>query len=273
MDRSLVLVAAGAALCGAGAALLYRRSSTTSAPNPSKNLVFHGLGPEGRDTIKLEYFDIFGVGEKVRLALALNGAKWEDVRLTRNQWKERKPTARYGQLPMMTLCDGREIYQSDAMLRYAGAMGNGSLYPTDPEKRLEIDEAIGLLSDLTRSWRPCLAVGFTPQNFGHPDDLTDESKSAILKKMRETWIAIELPKYMGYVQGLIERSGGPFLCGSNLCIADLQAAHQIKYFTLGYADHVSKDCLNQFPVIESYITAVLEEPTVAAYYSGLKKKV
>lgn len=261
--RDISLVAAGAALCGVGAALLYR-SSTASAPNPRKNGIV-------RDTIKFEYFGIFGVGEKVRLALAINGTKWEDVRLTREQWKERKATARYGQLPMMTLCDGREIYQSDAMLRYAGAMGNGSLYPADPEYRLKIDEALGLLSDLTRSWRPCLAVGFNPQNFGHPDDLTDESKGAMLKKMRETWVDSELPKYMGYVKAMLERNGGTFLCGKNLSIADLQAAHQINYFTLGYADHVSKDCLDVFPVIQSYIKAVLDEPRVAAYYSELKK--
>ena len=251
--RDALLLSAGAA---AGGVLAYCLLGGSARPR----------APRGRT--KLEYFDIKGVGEKVRLAFALNGIEFDDVRVGRKAWPDRKASARYGQLPIMTLPDGTEVYQSDAMLRYVGAMGDGSLYPQDAERRLEIDSALGVLGDLSRSWRPCLSVGFSPQNHGHAADLDPDAKKAILKRIREAWLAKELPKYMGFLSDLIERSGGPFLCGSVLTIADLQALSQLGYYSRGVADFVPRTALDAYPKIKSYIASVKAEPRVARYYAS-----
>ena len=251
--RDALLLSAGAA---AGGFLAYYFLQDAGRPQT----------PRGR--IKFEYFDIEGKGEKVRLALALNEVEFDDVRISRKEWPSRKAEARYGQAPIMTFPDGKEVYQSDAMLRYVGAMGNGSLYPLDAERRLEIDEVLGVLGDLSRSWRPCLSVGFTPTAHGHAADLDVDTKKAILKTIREAWVAKELPKYMQYVSNLIETSGGPFLCGSVLTIADLQALSQLGYYTRGVADFVPSTTLDAYPKIKSYIASVKAEPRVAQYYAS-----
>ena len=150
--------------------------------------------------------------------------------------------------------------------------GDGSLYPAhDAERRLEIDCALGLLADLARSWRPNLSVGFAPSKHGHPADLDGDAKKAVLKAIREAWVASELPKYMHFVADLIDASGGPFLCGASLTIADLQAASQIGYFSRGVADFVPASSLDAFPKIQAYLASVQAEPRVAKYYASLEQ--
>ena len=262
-DASLFL--GGAAACGLGM-LLY--SKLTSSNTPKK--------------IKFEYFNIFGAGEKVRLAMALSDVSWDDVRITGDEWRgkdgkpSRKSAARYGQLPIMTLKFAgsikTEIYQSDAMLRFVGSLDTTSkLYPADSMVRLKIDEALGLIADLDRSWRPCLALGFNPQKYGHPDDLDASGKSMLLEKIRTMWMKEEMPKYMKYFEDFIARNGGKFMCGNELSIADLQAVHKLNYYRLGFADHVPKTSMDQYPKMLQYINDVMNEPRVKQYYESKKE--
>jgi hypothetical protein len=66
---------------------------------------------------------------QVRLALVLAGVDFEDERIDPKTWQELKPKTKFGQLPLLTIDGGAQIAQSDAMLRYAGRLGDGSLYP------------------------------------------------------------------------------------------------------------------------------------------------
>ena len=136
--------------------------------------------------VKLTYFDIEGVGEKVRLALTMGGIPFEDVRVKFEEWGAMKPTTPYGQLPLMSVDDGPPMAQSDAMLRYAGTLATQRgvpLYP--PEKMLEIEEGLGLVADMLRDQRIALYIGINPSAFGYDDDFkgSDEHK-ALVKKLR-----------------------------------------------------------------------------------------
>ena len=52
---------------------------------------------------KLYYFDApVSRGEECRLAFALAGLDFEDVRLTRDQWLAMKPTTPFGSVPEIT---------------------------------------------------------------------------------------------------------------------------------------------------------------------------
>jgi glutathione S-transferase len=220
--------------------------------------------------IKFEYFGIAGAGEKVRLALACTGTPFEDVRIAFPQWGGpggRKETAKYGQLPIMTLTDGQEIYQSDAMLRYAGALGDGNLYPSEPMQRLKIDEALGLCGDLARDWTPALYMGMRPEAFGYTD-LTPEAKDELVKSMRTKFLEEKLPKFAQWITDMVKSSGGPFLCGSALSIADLDLLPRIQYYSKGVADHVPKDSLDAYPELQAWVKAVEEEPRIKAYYES-----
>jgi len=223
-------------------------------------------------SVKFEYFPIAGAGEKVRLALSLAGIPFDDIRLRGEAWAERKKTAKYGQLPIMTLPDGKEIYQSEAMLRWAGAQGDGTLYPTDDlETRLKIDEIIGVLGDLHREWSPSIYISMKPQRYGHADDIDADAKAGLTQKLREGFLANELPRFMGYFANFIEESGGKFLAGATITIADCAALHSLSYYGKGIADHVPTDTLDAYPAIKEYIARVMADPKIAAYYASLQK--
>lgn len=217
--------------------------------------------------VKLEYFDIAGAAEKVRLALVVSGVSFDDVRISFPDWPARKSTAKYGQLPIMTLPDGKEIYQSDAMLHWAACQGDGSLYPQDINARLLIDEVMGVLGDLQNEWRPAMYAGMRPEKFGY-DDIDPETKTALTKKLRERFLVESLPRFMGYLQSFIEEGGNSFLCGATLTIADLTALPLISYYSKGIADFVPTDTLNAYPVIEAWIARVLAYPPIAEYYAS-----
>ncbi|XP_066289584.1 glutathione S-transferase 1-like isoform X2 [Branchiostoma lanceolatum] len=65
---------------------------------------------------KLIYFEARGRAEPARLLFAAGGLQYDDVRLTREQWKELKPKTPMGQLPILEV-DGTEICQSKAIAR------------------------------------------------------------------------------------------------------------------------------------------------------------
>ena len=50
--------------------------------------------------------------------------------------------------------------------------------------------------------------------------------------MREKFLANDLPRFMNYFSGALEKSGGDFFTGEDVTIADLQILAQLKYFTL-----------------------------------------
>jgi len=88
-----------------------------------------------------------------------------------------------------------------------------------------------------------------------------------VKTLRENFMQDALGKYMGFVTDMIKANGGKFVAGE-LSIADLDLFVSITYYTKGIADHVPKDCLDQFPEILAWIEAVKTEPRVAAYYAS-----
>lgn len=253
-ERNLGLAAAAVAGGIGVAALLTLSNRRKRSPAPTD--------------VKLEYFGIHGAGEKVRLALALTGTPFDDERISFDAWGKRKTTAKYGQLPILTV-DGTEMYQSDAMLRYVGAhCGDGALYPlSDPAMLFKIDEALGLCDDFARAWQPCVYISMRPTVYGYPADWAADEKSATIKAMRESFVADSLPRLLGYLAGMIEAHGGAFLCGPSPTIADLRLLPQLRYFQLGKADHIDKAVLDAYPPIAAWVERVMALPAVRAWYA------
>jgi len=227
----------------------------------------HDLLTSGDGKLSLHYFSIEGVAEQVRIALSVASIPFEDVQVPFSEWQTKKPTTKYGQLPEMILPNGQLITESTAMLRLAGeADPEGKLYPAaDVGKRLQIEGALGLTADLARAWSPCLYIGMRPERFGYPGADWAE-KDATVKKLRETFLANELPRYMGYYTNLIKEAGGnAFLLGEDLTIADIAAYQGITYYSRGIADYVPADCLEPYPEVLGFLKRVAEHPKVAAY--------
>lgn len=218
-------------------------------------------------SIKLTYFDIEGKAEPVRLALVLSGTEFEDERVQFSDWPAMKPTTPYGKLPVMTIDGGPAKTQSEAMLRYVGATFSSTLYP--PASLYEIEEAIGLIKDLQDSWGPCLYIGMRPQAFGYPSDFskTEEGKN-LVKRMRETWVANELPAFCKWLEEMMEKNGGVWLASKESpTIADCMAVPTLRAFSRGHIDYVPKDVLHEFPKICAYIERFCALDEIKGRYS------
>jgi len=171
------------------------------------------------------------------------------VRLGFADFKQAKSEGKYATgLPLMELPSGASVTQSIAMVRYAGKLG--SLYPTDPEQALVVDEVMDVAHD---------ALGKCPQD---PDDNVKKTK-------REEYAAGKLKDFMNLLSERLSRSGGPFYGGDKLTVGDLV----VTYFLVGMIssgdfDHVDKSYVDTWPNLVALEKAVTEHAVVAAWYAS-----
>jgi len=130
-----------------------------------------------------------------------------------------------------------------------------------------VDEAIGLASDMDKAWTNPLYIGMRPQFCGYPEDYqkTEEGK-ALLMRMRQKFLAEELPKFMQFYADFMGEN--VFFCGSKITIADCIIYPQLMKYKAGYIDHVPADCLDKFPKITAYLARVGNVPAIKAWYSS-----
>ena len=219
--------------------------------------------------IILKYFPIMGAAERVRLALWLGDIEFEDVRVPPEDWAKLKSQTPFGQLPVMSIKEGPYIAQSNAMLQYIGTLAP-QLNPA--EQFLKVQEAIGLVDDFERAFRPCIGIALEPEKLGYgitpaTSLLVKDSPelSETIKALRKAFLLSELPKYCDFFSGMIENSGGPFLCGPEPTLADCCLAPALERYTLGYIDHIPKEALDTHPSIKLYLEAFKALPQVLAY--------
>jgi glutathione S-transferase len=219
--------------------------------------------------IVLKYFPIMGAAERVRLALWLGEIEFEDVRIPPVDWPELKGQTPFGQLPIMSIEGGAYIAQSNAMLQYIGTLAP-KLCPAD--QFLKVQEAIGLVDDFERAFRPCVGLALEPEKYGYgitPATVSFTKGSSELletiKALRETFLVNEMPKYCGFFSDLIESSGGPFLCGAEPTLADCCLAPVLERYTLGYIDHVPMESLDAYSTMKLYLEFFKALPQVVAY--------
>lgn len=220
-------------------------------------------------SLKLSYFNIQGAAEKVRLAFVLGRIPFEDHRVPFPEWTALKPQTPYGQLPLLSIDGGEPMAQSDAMLRFAGTLATAAqgvpLYRADD--MLAIEEALGLVSDLQRDWRPPVGIALDPSPYGYtdPEFKGSAEHSAVIKKVREDFMAGAFPKYMGFLTTKLDRGGGGgFLIGGPTpTIADCALVPVLNRFTSGGVDHVPVDCLEPFPSV------VVNSPASSMHFDPL----
>lgn len=229
----------------------------------------HDLLTSGANPLKLEYFDIEGVAEQVRIALSVANVPFEDVRIKFPDWATLKPTKKHLQLPEMILPDGTVVTDSMCMLRLAGeADKEGKLYPADITKRMKIEQVLGLVGDMSRAWSPGLYIGMRPQKFGYApkEEWKEEEFNALVKKVRGAFLSEELPNYAKFFTEYLSEAGGDkFLTGEDMTVADIAAYQGFHYYRRGLADHVPQNCLDGYPEILGWMGRVESHPGVAAY--------
>lgn len=220
-------------------------------------------------TVKLSYFDVTGLGERIRLACILNGVDFEDNRVQREDWVKMKDSTKYGQMPLLELEDGTTIAQSDAILRYVGSLGSGKLYPQDPRAQAKVNEALGVSTDLFHSVMPKFRIAMEPTKYGHSEDFAEtEEGKAKLQAVKENWVAEELPKFAKFFTNLLKENGGEYLASTDYpTIADCSAVSFLNEFGKGFVQFVPADWIEEYPELKAYIDRFMALPEVAEWYS------
>lgn len=200
--------------------------------------------------LKLTYFNFPGRAWVTRVCLKMGGIAFNDETISFEEFGIARgpngysPAIPLGQLPILTLPNGKIITQSGAIARYAAKLAN--LYPTDPEDALVIEEVIEVVVDCT---------GKIPQ------DKDPEAK----KRLREEYAAKELPKYLSLLANRLSSSGTPYVVGSSITIADLYIYHMLTGVRKGNYDHVDPNSDAAFPIFQSFIETMEANPSFAPY--------
>jgi glutathione S-transferase len=217
----------------------------------------------------LKYFAFRGRALAARIALfnSLGREGWNDERLSLPRFKKNQKAEQLGparvnaeyitnNLPQLDLPCGTKVSQSHAIARYAArltpsapmAHHDPELYPTDPTRALLVDEAIATVDQI---------LLLTPK----------EADEAARARSREAYQATGFLRVgLELLEGRIASSGGPFLLGDQITIADLYIRSPLcDLFDLKQFDGVGPDFIEQFPHVQACGAAVLEHPLLAAY--------
>lgn len=200
--------------------------------------------------LKLTYFDSPGRAEPIRIALRIAGIPFEDIRHKFPAFAEARARGEFplGSVPMLEV-DGVKIVQTAAILRYVARIGDRSLYPDDAWQALLVDSALDTFNDT-------LSHALLPSLFERDHD----KKLA----MRAELAAGPLARVYGYVEGLVAASGGPFVAGAAMSIADLVVAAGVLQIQSGHLDGLNASHLEAFPRVRALAEAYRRDPRIAA---------
>lgn len=105
----------------------------------------------------LHYFDVWGRGEVLRMALHYAGVSFVDQRMTQEEWTAFKPRTEFQVCPIMDI-DGKTMSQTRAILRYI--CYKKGFYPANKEQTYFCES----LSDLVEDMRSPLLQAYSEGN-------------------------------------------------------------------------------------------------------------
>jgi len=153
---------------------------------------------------KLTYFNVRARAELTRLIFAASGVQYEDIRLDSAEWAELKPTAPFGQLPILEV-DGVKICQSATLARLLARRFNLA-------GKTDLDQARAdmLIDCYEDTIKPALSFFW---------DKDEEKKAAAKQKFLEEQLPVSLDHLEKLLKG--NNGGDGFLVGDELTWADL----------------------------------------------------
>jgi len=202
--------------------------------------------PRAGQKPRLVYFNVPGraVGLRIMMYKIYGKDGWEDERIEFKDWPSLKPTLPLQFMPLLTLPDGRQVHQTDAMERWAGKAAG--LYPMDADEALFVDEMMTTVYE-ARSKAPRASSVVTKE---------------MLPGLWAEFLEGTMKMYFDYIQ---QRIMGPFFRGAELTVADLTLFMLVSTFVNGEIPFVAATYIEGWPSIKAHYAAVQAHPMVQVY--------
>ncbi len=195
----------------------------------------------------LTYFDIpTSRGEECRLAFFIAGVDFTDERLSRAQWEERKASAPFGALPILTVEGKPPLAQSNAILRMIG--GQHGLLPAEAWESARHEAVMCAVEEMRAKLGPT----------GRIKDPAEKQAA------REALANSFFPEWCGQIEKQII---GPFVGGASISVADLKLFVAMGPLLAGKIDHIPPSTFASFPKLLALVAAVKANPRVAEWYA------
>ena len=166
------------------------------------------------DKPTLVYFNILGRGEPIRMTFAACGVEYDEESVPYGDMKGQAGSKDwpFGQAPVLRT-QGSTLTQMTAIMRYVAARFKPELLGTTLEERATVDALLEGIDDLYLKYIDCV----------YSDQLSPPARDALWAKHFNPMTAAERNGggHLRFIDGFLERSGGPFLLGSAPTIADL----------------------------------------------------
>ncbi|CAH1406490.1 unnamed protein product [Nezara viridula] len=188
--------------------------------------------------VKLTYFAMPGLGEPIRLMLAVTKTEFEDIRVGKEEWQKLKPTLKLPYLPMVEM-DGKTLFQSMAVCRHIAR--KAGLYGSSEDEALEIDVTVDTLEDMRKH---------TVSHYYQPDS---EERDQGMKKS----VDVTIPFFLKLFDKQLEENKG-YLVAGKLSWADILFLSHCDYLSSLF--HV--DILADFPKLKEYQQKIADLPGI-----------
>jgi glutathione S-transferase len=195
---------------------------------------------------KLTYFDApVSRGEECRLALAVAGVDFEDVRIQAADWPALKSTSVFGSMPIFEIEGHPPLAQSNAILTLIGR--RHGLHPKDDFEAARHESLMGAVEDLRTAIGPTTRMQ------------ADEKKKARIA-LAET----RIPMWATHVERFLD-DRGPFFAGDKLNVVDLKLYMIVRWLKSGVLDDIPATILDSYPRLNRIFNAVGNHPAVKAW--------
>jgi len=188
--------------------------------------------------IKLTYFNIRGRAETARLILAYAGAKYDDERVTGEEFALMKPSLSYGQLPRLRY-KGKEFFQSMAVARFLAA--EFGLEGRDNVEKAEVNEVVDAINDM----QTAVFIAMREKN--------EAEKALKMKKALEETV----PAGLRNLEKVLSNRGGQFFAGNALTWAELHFLQFVDFML-----RLSPQVLENSPLLKDNLTRTKDLPNI-----------
>jgi len=138
----------------------------------------------------LTYFDLYGRGEAIRMALVHSNTEFEDNRVSGDSWAAFKASGKCnnGQVPVLEVA-GKYLNQSEAVIRFVGSQ-TGAYNTADPFAMWAADAVINTCSDFEKSGPKKDGKPLIYSMFG--DAVGDEDVTAMAEHRTKYWAGLQV---------------------------------------------------------------------------------